>query len=509
MMRYLIIAAAMLLATVQVADAKKKHHRHHKKKHHARHVINSPIAKDVFGNQDKPSSGKARVIGGYANGCLAGGQSLPETGPAWQAMRLSRNRIWGHPVLIEYIKRLATDAQKHNGWPGLMVGDMAQPMGGPMLTGHASHQSGLDVDIWLKPMPANTLSSEERETVQPVSMLAPDAKSVNPAVWSPKHFKLIKRAASDKRVARIFVHPAIKKALCEAVGIEVSYTKPDSKAKKAKKKAKAKNGADKNAAGKKSAKDKKNSEDKTAATAKGVPMGPAHEKAKAEEAAKAEANAKKQLLSVPFPERKFIVNTADRKWLAKIRPYWGHFYHFHVRLSCPAGMPGCKNQPAHPSGDGCGKELVGWLKRIKPRKPEADPFPSITAAKKKPAYSHRRSKRISQLPVACAKLVGLDPKTLAKYVPKEFGTLIPLPETKPEGQRNTAALQAAAEAKAKAEAEAKAKAEAEAKAKAQTASTPKPPLPVSARDAKAKHVKAKYSHATKRVRSKSAKTRRN
>ncbi|MEJ2118079.1 MAG: penicillin-insensitive murein endopeptidase, partial [Alphaproteobacteria bacterium] len=242
MMRYLILAAAVLLAMVQTADAKKRHHRHHKKKHHARIVINSPIAKDVFGIQDKPSQGKARAIGFYSKGCLAGGQELPITGKAWQAMRLSRNRNWGHPVLVKFIKRIATEAQKHDGWPGLMVGDMAQPMGGPMLTGHASHQIGLDVDIWLKPMPEKTLSQEERETVQPVSMLAPDAKSVNPAVWSPKHFKLIKRAASDKRVTRIFVHPAIKRALCEAVGIEVNYNKPDTKAKKADKGAKTKNG---------------------------------------------------------------------------------------------------------------------------------------------------------------------------------------------------------------------------------------------------------------------------
>jgi murein endopeptidase len=426
-------------------------------------------------------------------------------------MRLSRNRIWGHPVLLKYIKHLATEAQKHDGWPGLMVGDMTQPMGGPMLTGHASHQIGLDVDIWLKPMPAKTLGPEERETVQPVSMLAPDAKSVNPAVWSPKHFKLIKRAASDKRVARIFVHPAIKKALCEAVGIEVNYTKPDSQAKKAKKNAKTKNGADKEDAGKKSARDKKNSEDKKASAANGVPMGPAHEKAKAEEAAKAEADAKKQMLSVPLPARKFIVNTADRKWLAKVRPYWGHHYHFHVRLSCPAGMRGCVNQPPHPSGDGCGKELVGWLKRVKPHKPKADPFPSMTTAKKPSAHSYKRKRltRIYELPVACARLVGLDPKTLAKYVPKGFGTLIPMPESKPEGQRNTAALLAAAEAEAKAKAEAEAKAKAEAEAKAQAASKPKPPLPVSARDAKEKHVKAKYSHTAKRKRSKSAKTRRN
>ena len=63
-------------------------------------------------------------------------------------MRLSRNRNWGHPKLVEFLERLSAKGAKV-GWPGLLVGDMAQPRGGPMLTGHASHQVGLDADIWL------------------------------------------------------------------------------------------------------------------------------------------------------------------------------------------------------------------------------------------------------------------------------------------------------------------------------------------------------------------------
>ena len=95
----------------------------------------------------------SRAIGSYARGCLAGGKPLPVDGPAWQAMRLSRNRNWGNPALIAYIERLAQDAKAQDGWPGLLVGDLAQPMGGPMASDHASHQIGLDVDIWLTPMP--------------------------------------------------------------------------------------------------------------------------------------------------------------------------------------------------------------------------------------------------------------------------------------------------------------------------------------------------------------------
>ena len=113
----------------------------------------------------------AAVIGSYAKGCLAGGTALPIDGPAWQAMRLSRNRVWGHPELIAFIERLAIGARA-DGWPGLLVGDMAQPRGGPMRTGHASHQIGLDVDLWLTPMPDRRLTGEERETISAVSMLA-------------------------------------------------------------------------------------------------------------------------------------------------------------------------------------------------------------------------------------------------------------------------------------------------------------------------------------------------
>ena len=56
--------------------------------------------------------------------------------------------------MVALVKRLAMKAKKDAGWPGILVGDMSQPRGGPMLTGHASHQVGLDADIWLTPMPA-------------------------------------------------------------------------------------------------------------------------------------------------------------------------------------------------------------------------------------------------------------------------------------------------------------------------------------------------------------------
>ena len=86
-----------------------------------------------------------------------------------------------------------------------------------MVTGHTSHQVGLDVDIWLTPTPDRILTPQEREDMTAVSMLK-DPFTVEPAKWTPLHTKLIKRAASYPEVDRIFVHPAIKKVLCEQAG---------------------------------------------------------------------------------------------------------------------------------------------------------------------------------------------------------------------------------------------------------------------------------------------------
>lgn len=110
----------------------------------------APIAKELFGNINHPSTQASQSYGSYANGCLAGALQLPESGTNWQTMRLSRNRNWGHPDVVSFIERLASSAEKA-GWSGLYIGDMSQPRGGPMLTGHTSHQIGLDVDIWMLP----------------------------------------------------------------------------------------------------------------------------------------------------------------------------------------------------------------------------------------------------------------------------------------------------------------------------------------------------------------------
>ena len=106
---------------------------------------NTPAPK-LFGSVASPAPLPPQSIDFYSRGCLAGAVALPINGPGWQVMRLSRNRNLGHPLLVAYIERLASDARAI-GWPGLLIGDLSQPRGGPMLTGHASHQIGLDADI--------------------------------------------------------------------------------------------------------------------------------------------------------------------------------------------------------------------------------------------------------------------------------------------------------------------------------------------------------------------------
>jgi penicillin-insensitive murein endopeptidase len=288
-----------------------------------------PPAKELFGAAKTPAPMAARAIGFYAKGCLAGAKALAIDGSAWQAMRLSRNRNWGHPKLVALVERLAVEAQKHDGWPGLLVGDLSQPRGGPMLTGHASHQVGLDADIWLTPMPNRRLTEKEREELSATSMLADDKVSVDPKVWTDAHVRLLKRAASYNEVERVLVHPAIKKALCETA-----------------------------------AKDK------------------------------------------------------ERGWLSKVRPIWGHYYHFHIRIGCPAGSTNCEAQPAVGSDDGCGKELANWLALVK-----TPPKPGPPGVAKPPIA-------LAQLPAECrAVLTSGTPSTPARVDAKAA------PEKKAEAKK--------------------------------------------------------------------------
>jgi penicillin-insensitive murein endopeptidase len=68
---------------------------------------------------------------------------------------------------------------------------------------------------------------------------------------------------------------------------------------------------------------------------------------------------------------------ADRAWLSKVRPWYGHAEHFHVRIACPADSVECKPQPPPDPSDGCGHELDFWFTEstLHPPQPLIPPRP--------------------------------------------------------------------------------------------------------------------------------------
>jgi len=255
-------------------------------------------AKQLFSAKKRASQQSARAFGSYSRGCLAGGVQLPETGPTWQAMRLSRNRNWGHPEMIDFIKTLSAKAAQMPGWKGLYIGDIGQPRGGPV-TGHRSHQLGLDVDIWMRAPQRLNLTRAQRESISSVSLRRAKGAYTNDN-WTRQHFELLKAAAQDPRVARILVFPGAKVRMCKEA-------------------------------------------------------------------------------------------TGNREWLRKIRPWWGHHAHFHVRLKCPEGVRGCVDQDPPPPGDGC-EGAEQWVRDILNPPP---PDPNAPPPKK------RRELTMANLPQQC------------------------------------------------------------------------------------------------------------
>lgn len=184
-------------------------------------VAADPLAKDVFSAVPGPTAGAATVVGFYSKGCISGAVQLPESGPTWQAMRLSRNRNWGHPDLVNFLIGLSRAATQV-GWPGLYIGDMGQPRGGPAASGHASHQIGLDADIWMLPPTSLRLTPAQRESLSSQSVV--NGAGTGPSrLWSPAHAAILRAAASDPRVDRVFVDPVAKVEMCRTATGDRSF----------------------------------------------------------------------------------------------------------------------------------------------------------------------------------------------------------------------------------------------------------------------------------------------
>jgi penicillin-insensitive murein endopeptidase len=219
-------------------------------------------ARPTWSDAKDPSKGRPASIGSYANGCLRGGVALPLDGPGHTVMRRLRRRFFGHPDLAEFLKRFS-EAVHGAGLERRYVGDVSQPRGGPMPTGHSSHQIGLDMDIFFGQPKAGRPLDSLVEADFP-GMVDEEAEKIT-GEWKAEYVSLLQMAAAQPGVERIFVNYVIKKHLCDTV-------------------------------------------------------------------------------------------EGDRAWLGKVRPWWAHTHHFHVRLSCPKGDRDCKPQAPLGAGDGCGDE---------------------------------------------------------------------------------------------------------------------------------------------------------
>ena len=168
-----------------------------------------------------PAPGPLHIVGG-GTGCLAGAVELPEAGPGWETIRQSSSTFWGAPQTVAAVESLARRARAV-GLPMLYINDLSEPRGGPIGTLHASHQTGLDADIWLDVAPKPPLTWAERQVLEPRSLVTPDGRSVDPALWRPEHVTLIQLAATLPGVDRVLVNPAIKAALCGEVGPDAPW----------------------------------------------------------------------------------------------------------------------------------------------------------------------------------------------------------------------------------------------------------------------------------------------
>lgn len=163
-----------------------------------------------------PAAGPARSIGGYSAGCLQGAEALPLDGVGYRVMRPSRQRYYGHPALVDFVRGLGRRMQAQR-LGALLVGDLSQARGGRAANGHASHQTGLDVDIWYADAPGKGLSREQRETRQAEDVVDGKRQRIAPR-WSKRVARLLRLTVQDERVDRVFVNPVIKRDLCEQAG---------------------------------------------------------------------------------------------------------------------------------------------------------------------------------------------------------------------------------------------------------------------------------------------------
>jgi penicillin-insensitive murein endopeptidase len=236
--------------------------------HGAELVVSNVGPENGFAKAALPSAGAAAPLGFYSAGCIKGARALRLDDESLVVMKPSRKRYFGHPELLALLDKAKAEAPRSG---PILVGDLSQPRGGPMPIGHASHQVGLDADIWFTPESvrrAGAVKAGERESLSLETVLDESRRAVNEKRWPKEFAEQILWFAGQPGVQRIFVHGAIKKQLC--------------------------------------------------ASHRGHPF------------------------------------------LAKVRPWYFHDSHFHVRMRCPAGAADCQPQPDVKDA-GCDASIDHWL----------------------------------------------------------------------------------------------------------------------------------------------------
>ena len=217
-------------------------------------------------------------IGATSNGCILNSVALPIEGQGYQVTHINQERFFGHPDLIAILSDAGKVIAK-NHWGFILIGDLSAQKGGKILENHKSHQNGLDADILYR-MPDEKLSEEELLMPEEPDFVDTEKNRINFNIWKNKNLEILKYFASQDRVDRVFVNPAIKKSLCES-------------------------------------------------------------------------------------------QSSNKTWLSKLRPWWGHSEHFHVRLKCPEDSHYCVPQAPVSTSDGCNEHLDWWLnENINPSPPD-------------------------------------------------------------------------------------------------------------------------------------------
>ena len=287
----------------------------------------------------KPSSHLSQSLGSYADGCLQGGQILAPQGPGYVSIRRFRNRFYAHPSTLEVISTLGKWV-KALGMRSLEIGDLSQPRGGLMTYGHRSHQNGLDVDIWFGY--SQEQSSQVKSAVQREKTLFKKTYSKKHAVKKPNKAQRKKlKQMKKKHEAHLFdlQHPSVLMTKREKIDPKKWSNRHLNLLYLATQDAR-------------------------------VERIFVHWQIKAKLCALYKAKKLSSTLKASqklLKKEKYPLLEDPEQWLRKIRPWYGHHQHFHIRLRCPPKDSKCLSQKTIALNSGCDQDLA-WFSLSAKRK---------------------------------------------------------------------------------------------------------------------------------------------